>query len=235
LGRVNTELEDTNRGVLALYAELDERAERLRRADETKSRFLSHMSHEFRTPLTSIMALSRLLMDESDGTLNTEQHKQVHFIRKSAETLLEMVNDLLDLAKVEAGKSVVRPVRFQVTNLFGALRGVLRPLQINEAVQLVFDEAAGLPVMYTDESKVAQILRNFISNALKFTERGEVHVSAAQGGSEKWVTFTVRDTGIGINSKDLPLIFQEFTQIDSPIQGKYKGTGLGGAGFHVFG
>jgi signal transduction histidine kinase len=227
LHRVNAELEDTNRGVLALYAELDERAERLRRADATKSRFLSHMSHEFRTPLSSILALSRLLMDESDGKLNTEQHKQVHFIRKSAESLLEMVNDLLDLARVEAGKTVVRPVKFQVSNLFGALRGVLRPIQVNEGVQLMFEDPVGLPTMYTDESKIAQILRNFVSNALKFTERGEVRVSAAASANDKLVTFTVRDTGIGINAKDLPLIFQEFTQIDSPIQSKYKGTGLG--------
>jgi signal transduction histidine kinase len=227
LHRVNAELEDTNRGVLALYAELDERAERLRRSDATKSRFLSHMSHEFRTPLTSILALSRLLIDESDGKLNSEQHKQVQFIRKSADTLLEMVNDLLDLARVEAGKTVVRPGKFQVSNLFGALRGVLRPLLVNENVQLVFEDPVGLPTMFTDEAKVAQIMRNFISNALKFTERGEVRVSAVPSSNGKYVTFTVLDTGIGISPKDLPVIFQEFTQIDSPIQTRFKGTGLG--------
>jgi signal transduction histidine kinase/CheY-like chemotaxis protein len=227
MARLNDELEDTNRGVVALYAELDEKAERLRRADQMKSRFLSHMSHEFRTPLTSILALTRLLADESDGKLTAEQQKQVTFIRKSAESLLEMVNDLLDLARVEAGKSVVRPTRFQVSNLFGALRGVLRPLQVNEGVELIMDEPSGLPVLYTDESKLAQILRNFVSNALKFTERGEVRVSAKLSDDGKLAIFSVSDTGIGIPPDQLEYIFQEFAQVDTPMQKRYKGTGLG--------
>jgi signal transduction histidine kinase/CheY-like chemotaxis protein len=227
LGRLNAELEDTNRGVVALYAELDEKAERLKRADEMKSRFLSHMSHEFRTPLSSIMALSRLLMDEADGTLSGEQHKQVTFIRKSAESLLELVNDLLDLARVEAGKSVVRPTQFQVASLFGALRGVLRPLQVNEAVELIFDDPMNLPPLYTDEGKVAQILRNFISNALKFTERGWVRVTARLSADQKSVVFSVQDTGIGIRPKDLERIFQEFAQVETPIHSRVRGTGLG--------
>src|SRR5215475_6220361 len=104
LERLNRELEDTNLGVIALYADLDEKASALRRADEMKSRFLSNMSHEFRTPLNSVMALTQLLLSRSDGDLSEEQEKQVGFIRKGAETLLEMVGDLLDLAKIEAGK-----------------------------------------------------------------------------------------------------------------------------------
>ena len=110
LQRLNQELQDTNRGVVALYAELDERADHLRRADELKSKFLSHMSHEFRTPLNSILALSRLLLARSDGELTAEQETQVRFIRKAAENLTELVDDLLDLAKVEAGKIVVGAV-----------------------------------------------------------------------------------------------------------------------------
>lgn len=227
LARLNAELEDTNRGVVALYAELDEKAERLRHADQMKSRFLSHMSHEFRTPLTSIMALSRLLLDETDGELAAEQQKQVSFIRKSAENLLEMVNDLLDLARVEAGKSIVHPAPFEVTNLLGGLRGVLRPLQINESVELVFDEPAGIPTLNTDEAKIAQILRNFISNALKFTEHGEVRVSARLSPDGASAIFSVTDTGIGIAPAHLEMIFNEFAQVDTPIQRKFKGTGLG--------
>jgi len=227
LSRLNEELENTNRGVVALYAELDEQAERLRRADQMKSRFLSHMSHEFRTPLISILALTRLLMDESDGKLNPEQQKQATFIRRSADSLLEMVNDLLDLARVEAGKSVVRAGRFQVENLFGALRGVLRPLQVNEGVELVLEEPSGIPALYTDESKIAQILRNFVSNALKFTERGEVRVAAKLSEDHKNVIFSVADTGIGIPSDQLDYIFQEFAQVETPLQHRFKGTGLG--------
>jgi signal transduction histidine kinase/CheY-like chemotaxis protein len=227
LSRLNAELEDTNRGVVALHAEVEDKAERIRYADRMKSRFLSHMSHEFRTPLTSILALSRLLMDGADGGLTSEQHKQVTFIRKSAESLLEMVNDLLDLARVEAGKTVVRPAPFSIPNLFGALRGVLRPLQVNEAVELVFEDPSGMPQMCTDEAKVAQILRNFVSNSLKFTERGEVRVSVRLSHSGENAIFSVADTGIGIAPENSDLIFQEFAQVDGAIQRKFKGSGLG--------
>ena len=227
LSRLNSELEDTNRGVVALHSELEDKAERLRYADRMKSRFLSHMSHEFRTPLTSILALSRLLIDGADGGLNPEQLKQVTFIRKSAESLLEMVNDLLDLARVEAGKTVIRPSPFSITNLFGALRGALRPLQVNDSVELVFEDASSLPDMHTDEGKVAQILRNFISNSLKFTDRGEVRVSAHLSASGGSIIFSVADTGIGIAPENIELVFQEFAQVDGTFQRKYSGSGLG--------
>ncbi len=227
LARLNRELEDTNRGVVALYAELDERADHLRRADEVKTRFLSNMTHEFRTPLNSIQALTRLLLDRVDGELTTEQERQVHFIRKAAESLSELVNDLLDLAKVAAGKIVVRPAEFDVSDLFGALRGMLRPLLLSASVNLVFEEPEGLPSLRTDEAKVSQILRNFISNALKFTERGEVRVSARLEAEGKNVLFSVADTGIGIAPEDQSTLFQEFAQIENPLQRKVKGTGLG--------
>jgi len=226
LTSLNRELEDTNRGVLALYAELDEKAEHLRRADEIKTRFISNLSHEFRTPVNSIQALARLLLDRADGDLTGEQERQVHFIRRAADALSELVNDLLDLAKAEAGKLVVRPVEFEVQNLFGALRGMLRPLLVSESVALVFEDPEDVPPLYTDEGKVSQILRNFISNALKFTERGEVRVSArlVERGE---IRFEVADTGIGIAAEDQEQIFEEFAQIDSPLQRRVKGTGLG--------
>src|SRR5580704_16355845 len=198
LTQLNQELQDTNRGVVALYAELDERADHLRRADELKSKFLSHMSHEFRTPLNSILALSDLLLSRSDGPLADEQEKQVLFIRKAAENLTELVDDLLDLAKVEAGKITISPQTFTAESLFGTLRGMLRPLLISDNVALLFGDTAEIPPLETDEGKVSQILRNFISNALKFTERGEVRVSAAADLEADTITFTVRDTGIGI-------------------------------------
>ncbi|MGH7278441.1 MAG: ATP-binding protein [Candidatus Rokuibacteriota bacterium] len=222
LTRLNRELEDTNRGVVALYAELDERADHLRRADDLKSRFLSNMSHEFRTPLNSIMALSHILMERIDGDLTAEQEKQVAFIRKAAQDLAE-----LDLAKVEAGKVAVRPIEFDVASLFGALRGLLRPLLVNESIDLVFEADAAIPALYTDEAKVSQILRNFISNALKFTGRGEVRVTASLAPDGDAVVFAVADTGIGIAPEDQELIFQEFTQLENPLQQRVKGTGLG--------
>jgi signal transduction histidine kinase/CheY-like chemotaxis protein len=227
LNDVNRELQDTNRGVVALYAELEERADHLRRADQLKSRFLSNMSHEFRTPLNSILSLSRLLLSGSDGTLAPEQLKQVQFIRKSAENLIELVNDLLDLAKVEAGKTVVTPREFVVEDLFSALRGMLRPLLVGDAVLLIFEDATDIPPMNTDEGKVSQILRNFISNALKFTEKGEVRIWAQYDREADTVTFKVRDTGIGIATQDIETIWEEFGQVSNPIQSRVKGTGLG--------
>jgi signal transduction histidine kinase/ActR/RegA family two-component response regulator len=227
LVRLNAELEDTNRGVVALYAELDERAEQLRQASELKSRFLSNMSHEFRTPLNSILALSRLLMDRTDGPLTVEQERQVSYIRRSAESLTELVNDLLDLAKVEAGKLEVRPRYFTISELFGALRGVMKPLQQNDAVDLIFEEIGDCPVLFTDEAKVAQVLRNLISNALKFTERGEVRVAAAFDPETQLYGLEVSDTGIGVAPEDHEVVFQEFSQVANLLQNRAKGTGLG--------
>jgi signal transduction histidine kinase/CheY-like chemotaxis protein len=225
--QVNRELDDTNRGVVALYAELDEKAEHLKRADELKTRFLSNMTHEFRTPLNSILALSRFLEDEADGPLTPEQRRQVGFIRKSAGSLSELVEDLLDLAKVAAGKTVVRPAEFRIAELFGALRGMLRPLLVSPRVQLEFEDASQLPPIYGDENKVSQIVRNFISNALKFTEAGEVRVSAHLDEAAQRFTIAVKDTGIGISPEHHTRVFEEFSQLDSPLQCKVKGTGLG--------
>ncbi|MFN7131374.1 MAG: ATP-binding protein [Myxococcales bacterium] len=225
LVRMSRELEETNRGVVALYAELDERADFLKRTSDLKSRFLSNMSHEFRTPLNSILSLSRLLLDRVDGELTDEQEKQVLFIRRSAEALSELVNDLLDLARIEAGKTVVRAAEFEVRELFATLRGMLRPVQVHEAVQLVFEEPSAAAKLRTDEGKVSQILRNLVSNALKFTEEGEVRVSAEQQGALTLVH--VADTGIGIAEEDQHRVFEEFTQVDSAIQKRVKGTGLG--------
>jgi signal transduction histidine kinase/CheY-like chemotaxis protein len=225
LVRLNRELEDTNRGVVALYAELDERADHLRRADEIKTRFLSNMTHEFRTPVNSILALINLLAERLDA--RPDDKDEVFFIRKSAQQLSDLVDDLLDLAKVEAGKIEVRPASFEISGLFGALRGMLRPLLVNQSLALVFEEPEGIPPIYSDESKLSQILRNFISNALKYTERGEVRVSARLTSGRDEVEFAVADTGIGIPEKDVSRIFDEFVQIENPLQRRVKGTGLG--------
>ncbi len=225
--QLTRELEDTNRGVVALYAELDEKANHLRRADEMKTRFLSNMSHEFRTPLSSIRALSKLLLDHTDGPLTSEQQTQVAFILKGAEGLAELVNDLLDLAKIEAGKTDIRIAEFEVEAMFGALRGMLRPLLLTESVSLQFQVHGRIPRMQTDEAKVSQILRNFISNALKFTERGSVEVSAALTPDAQAVKFAVRDTGLGIDAESQRIIFEEFSQVQNHLQQRVKGTGLG--------
>lgn len=226
LTQLNRELEDTNRGVVALYAELDEKADSLRKANEIKTRFLSYMSHEFRTPLNSILSLSRMLLARMDGDLTSEQEKQVNFIQRAADGLTELVNDSLDLAKVEAGKTEVNPNSFQIDDLFSTLRGMLRPLIVqNSSVAMTFEEPDRIPPLYSDEGKIAQILRNFISNALKFTQQGEVRVKAVQ--MEGNVIFSVSDTGIGIAPEDRERIFEDFVQVESSVQRRVKGTGLG--------
>ncbi len=221
------ELEDTNRGMVALYAELDEKAGHLRHADQMKSRFLSNMSHEFRTPLSSIRALAKLLLDHVDGDLTFEQEKQVAYILQAASGLNELVNDLLDIAKIEAGKVDVRPSVVDVEKMFSALRGMLRPLLVSESLTLTFVEPETPLELFTDEAKLSQILRNFISNALKFTEAGDIVVKAISVPEKNQVIFSVIDTGVGIRQEDLQLIFEEFSQIEHPLQRKVKGTGLG--------
>ncbi|TFH81006.1 MULTISPECIES: sensor histidine kinase [Pseudomonas] len=220
------ELDETNQGVLALYAELDTQAEQLRQASDLKSRFLSYMSHEFRTPLGSILSINSLLADELDGPLSPEQHKQVAFVSSAARELSDMVDDLLDLAKIEAGRITISPAWFDMFDLFAALRGMFRPIVDATAVDLIFEEPVGLPRLYTDDKKLAQILRNFISNSLKFTTRGEVRVSARLEGQDK-VRFAVSDTGIGIAAELHGTLFEDFSQVDSPLQKRLRGTGLG--------
>ncbi|HVH63210.1 MAG TPA: ATP-binding protein [Candidatus Dormibacteraeota bacterium] len=226
LAMVRRELEETNRGVLALYAELDEKAEAVRRGSEERARFLSDVTHELRTPLSSIVALSRLLITSNKAPLSDEQAQQIRYIQKSAQDLIDFVSDLLDLAKVGAGKTAVRTGSFDVENVFAALRGVFRPLTADSSVRLVFDPGA-VPAMESDEHKVSQILRNVVSNAVKFTERGEIRVSACHDRERDEIVMTVTDTGVGIAAEDLDRIFDEFVQVDTRRRARVRGSGLG--------
>ncbi len=223
---LRAELDETNRGVLALYAELDAQADNLRQATELKSRFLAYMSHEFRTPIGAIQSIARILQDQVDGPLTAEQEKQVRFIQTTSAEFADMVNDLLDLAKVEAGRIDVSPAWFEMVDLFSALRGMFKPVITNPDVVLIFEEPQNVPKLFSDDRKLAQILRNFISNALKFTQHGEIRVSARRV-SDTAVQFAVADTGIGIAPEFHHAIFQDYSQIDSPIQKRLRGTGLG--------
>ncbi|AKI99266.1 signal transduction histidine kinase [Archangium gephyra] len=227
LARINRELEESNRGVRTLHAELDEKTESLVRAAEIKSRVVANVSHEFRTPLHSILGLARLLLNPANGSLSPEQQKQVQFIRSSGEALFELVNDLLDLSKMESGKATLRPVHFGAGDFLGALRGMMRPLVLADSpVELRFETPPADLALETDEAKVSQVVRNLVSNALKFTEKGHVTVTAERG-PEDTVCFRVSDTGIGIAPEHHAHIFEEFTQVESPLQKQVKGTGLG--------
>lgn len=224
---LNKDLQESHQGVLTMHAELEDRAVELRHTVDVKSRVVSNVSHEFRTPLHSILGLTHLLAEGNDGALNPEQLKQVGFIRASAEELIHLVNDLLDLSKAEAGKANMRLEKFELGDFLQSMRGMLRPLLAhNEAVNLVVDAPDAPLLLETDKSKLSQILRNLVSNAIKFTERGEVHLSSHLEADGK-LCIQVRDTGIGIAPEDLESIFEEFGQVDSPLQARVKGTGLG--------
>jgi signal transduction histidine kinase len=226
IAALRTELEETNRGVVALYAELDDQAAQLKEALDLKSRFLSYMSHEFRTPLSSVASLSGILLQRLDGPLTSEQTRQVEFIRDSIRELTEMVDDLLELAKVDAGRITISPEWFEMVDLFAALRGMFKPIVLTSTVSLVFEEPGTIPKIYSDDRRLSQILRNFISNALKFTKQGEVRVSARAMG-EGQVEFAVTDTGVGIAPEHLPSLFMDFVQLDTRLQRRLRGTGLG--------
>ena len=225
IAMLSDELAATNRGVVALYAELDDRAAELRQASDLKSRFLAYLSHEFRAPLSAIRSISRILLDRLDGPLEAEQERQVRFILGSAGELSQMVDDLLDLAKVEAGRITISPTWFEMIDLFGALRGMFKPI-VSGDVALVFEEPVGLDRLYTDDQKVAQILRNYISNALKFTQHGEVRVMASAIDGDR-VRLAVSDTGLGIAPEHMPLLFQDYSQVPGDVHRKLRGTGLG--------
>ena len=226
LARALGELRESNSGLVSLHAQLDEKNDSLQRDSDVKARVVANVSHEFRTPINSVLGITQLLLDRLDGDLTAEQEKQLRFVRTSAQALSVLVNDLLDLSKIEAGKTVLRAEKIVVPDLFSSLRGMMRPLFTSEDVVLVVEPGDGLPELDTDGGKISQILRNLVSNALKFTERGEVRVAARLAG-EGQLAFTVKDSGIGISPEDQDRIFEDFTQVDSPRQRKVRGTGLG--------
>jgi signal transduction histidine kinase/CheY-like chemotaxis protein len=222
-GELSNELEQTNRGVVALYAELDETSERLRAASESKDRFWANISHELRTPLNSIIGLTRLLAEpRADGALDPERLYQVELIRNSGSTLLALVNDLLDVAKAESGQLHVDPANVDMPALFGRLRGLARPMAADKPVAVIVSGDGAPGTLLTDEVALTSILRNLLSNGIKYTDSGEVRLSARVTGPR--LEISVTDTGIGIPAGLHDHVFEEFYQVPGVRRG---GTGLG--------
>jgi signal transduction histidine kinase len=225
--QLSVELEETNRGVVALYAELDEKSAQLRQAGEARSRFWATVSHELRTPLNSIIGLVRLMIGPGSEPLSEEQARQVRFVGGSAETLLELVGELLDMAKAESGRLDPQSSVVHLPTLANHLRLTMQPTSEPGDVTLCVDIAPDVAEVYTDEVMLVRILRNLLSNALKFTQEGEVRLSAHSDTATDEVIITVTDTGIGISQEYLTTVFEEFFQVPSALQVKAKGTGLG--------
>lgn len=219
---LSEELKETNRGVVALYAELDHKSERLREASEAKDRFWANVSHELRSPLNSIIGLTRLLSDAAGDGLGVEQQYQVELIRGSATGLLDLVNDLLDVAKAESGQLQVDPAELNLPALLGRLRALTRPMAEGRPVEVLVSEEGAPATVLTDEVALTSILRNLLSNAIKYTSRGEVRLSVRTTGDV--LEFLVADTGVGIPLAQQEQVFEEFYQV--PGMGR-SGTGLG--------
>ncbi|MER6173932.1 ATP-binding protein [Streptosporangium sp. NPDC001681] len=225
--QLSEELEETNRGVVALYAELDEKSAQLRAASDAKNRFWATVSHELRTPLNSIIGLVRLLVGPGGEPLAAEQLHQVNLIGSSAQTLLALVSELLDMAKAEAGRLDPQPAMVDLVALAERLCMTLRPTSGNDEVALTMEIPQAPLEMMVDEVMLTRILRNLLSNGLKFTERGEVRLEVSIDAATNDLVFTVTDTGIGVPEEHLERVFEEFFQVPGVIQARSRGTGLG--------
>ena len=207
--------------------QLEERALELQRSSKYKSEFLANMSHELRTPLNSSLILAKLLSENTPGNLSGEQVKFAESIYSAGNDLLNLINDILDISKVEAGKLEVLPENASVARVVEGLRSMFEPLAGDRGLTLKVDVQPGTPPMlYTDSQRLEQILKNLLSNAIKFTEKGQVSLTVAQAPGEG-VAFIVKDSGIGIAHDQQESIFEAFRQADGTTNRRYGGTGLG--------
>jgi signal transduction histidine kinase len=222
LNALNRDLESI---IAVRTADLQEAKERAEAADRIKSAFLATMSHELRTPLNSIIGFTGILLQGLVGPLNDEQKKQLGMVRNSSTHLLELINDVLDISKIEAGQLEVALEPFDLRASLEKVAHTLRPLAERRGLRLDLEVGPEVDTLISDRRRVEQILLNLAGNAIKFTEEGGVSLGCRIVGTE--VAFKVCDTGIGIRPEDLHLLFHPFRQVDSGTARKYEGTGLG--------
>ncbi|MFC5909123.1 HAMP domain-containing protein [Streptacidiphilus monticola] len=252
LAAQNRDIEIKNSEIEEARQVLEERAEQLALSSRYKSEFLANMSHELRTPLNSLLILAKLLADNAEGNLTPKQVEFADTIHGAGSDLLQLINDILDLSKVEAGKMDVRPSRIALVQLVDYVEATFRPLTADKGLEFAVRVSPDLPVtLHTDEQRLQQVLRNLLSNAVKFTDAGAVELliqpAGRQGGlpvpgsireqmleagsisdpDDPMIAFSVTDTGIGIPSNKLREIFEAFKQADGGTSRKYGGTGLG--------
>ncbi|MFJ3552033.1 HAMP domain-containing protein, partial [Streptomyces sp. NPDC090114] len=238
LAAQNRDIEAKNLQIEQARQELEARAQQLSLASKYKSEFLANMSHELRTPLNSLLILAQLLAQNPSRNLSPKQVEYAQIIHSAGSDLLQLINDILDLSKVEAGKMDVSPERVELRRLIEYVEATFRPMTTQKSLDFTVTTAPGAPAdLLTDDSRLRQVLRNLLSNAVKFTERGgvelriepapddEVPATVLRGGPV--VAFRVRDTGVGIPEQHLEAIFGAFQQADGTTSRKYGGTGLG--------
>ncbi|MBV7481117.1 response regulator [Pseudomonas sp. PDM31] len=220
MDRKNTELNQ-------VQSQLEDRAQELQRSSKYKSEFLANMSHELRTPLNSSLILAKLLAENPQENLSAEQVKFAESIYSAGNDLLNLINDILDISKVEAGKLEIRPENANVERLVDGLRGMFQPLATDKQLDFRVELQAGAPLMmFTDRQRLEQVLKNLLSNAVKFTENGSVSLTVAATPNDG-IAFIVRDSGIGIAADQQESIFEAFRQADGTTNRRYGGTGLG--------
>ena len=240
LHRQRQELEETNQAIEAARQSLEEKAAQLAVSSKYKSEFLANMSHELRTPLNSVLILAKLLADNSEGNLNAKQMSYARTIHTAGSDLLNLISDILDLEKVEAGKMSINRARVRVNDVRDYVQLTFGPVAAEKGLTFITDIAETVPAtIVTDEQRVQQIIKNLLSNAFKFTHEGMVRLSVDLASAEQEyvnpslreaeqvIRFSVSDTGIGVPPDKLRLIFEAFQQADGTTSRKYGGTGLG--------
>jgi signal transduction histidine kinase len=228
-GAVFTEREERRLRAIADHAAValwkTKLLEQVREANRSKSEFMAVISHELRTPLTALTGYEELLADEVFGPLTEQQQSAIERMRTSTELLTLLIDEVLTVARLEAGREVMRPIETSIREVVSAAVAVLEPLALDKGLALRLAEPDAPMPLHTDGEMIRRILVNLGANAIKFTDAGHVEIAALPEGDH--VNFSVRDTGIGIATADIPRLFRPFTQLDSGVTRRYGGTGLG--------
>jgi signal transduction histidine kinase len=212
---------------LRLTEELLKRAEELKELDRLKNAFLANMSHELRTPLNSILGFTDVMLEELDGPLTEYMDNDLRLIQKNGQHLLHLINDVLDMAKIESGRMNLHPETFKIYGVLEEVCSITSSLASEKNISLFIEEDSEQDIeIYADDTRIRQVMINLINNAIKFTEKGKIAISLKHFDSAR-ILITVKDTGTGIPPDKLEMIFHEFTQIDSSTTRKVGGTGLG--------
>lgn len=236
LAETNTLLEERaallaqqNELIIQKNTEIQKRSEDLAQSTKYKSEFLANMSHELRTPLNSILLLSRLMSENTEQNLTADQVQYANVIQSSGNGLLQLIDEILDLSKIEAGKMTIEVLPLKVDDIVKDINGLFEPIANQNKVSFVNNVDENVPAQIeTDKLRLEQILKNLLSNAFKFTENGKVEFSISPTKNKpEFISFTVKDTGIGINAEKLDIIFEAFQQEDGSTRRKFGGTGLG--------